>query len=400
RARADVVVIGGGPTGVAAAASACAAAGGSAGLDWPAARRAAAGATAATTRTPAALDGVEVVLGRARLAGPGTVEVDLPGADGAGGPRRIATRRVVLATGTVPALPDVTGLLDTRYRTPDTLLDLPDLPPSVAVVGAGRRGVALAQALARLGATVTLVESAPRLLPWLDEDAAAVVETALRRDGVRLLVGSPVVTVAPTLDGGAWVGTEAGSDVAAGVLVMATGRAPDFAGLDLPSAGVTLEVGGAVRVDDRLRTTTACVLAAGAVTGRRGGASMARTAGSNAVARLRPARWTPAVTIVSVPAQPSVVVVGLTQAQAASRPGGAVVHELSGSAGLVRVVVTPGREPQVLGATVVTPGAADAAAAVALVMSAGLPPQHLADVAVPGTALAAVAAALALPPRP
>ncbi len=352
------------------------------------------------TRTSAALDGVEVVLGRARLAGPGAVEVDLPGADATGGPRRIATRRVVLATGTVPALPDVTGLRDTRYLTPDTLLDLPDLPPSVAVVGAGRRGVALAQALARLGATVTLVESAPRLLPWLDEDAAAVVETALRRDGVRLLVGSPVVTVAPTLDGGAWVGTQAGSDVAAGLLVMATGRAPDLAGLDLPSAGVMLEVGGAVRVDDRLRTSAASVLAAGAVTGRRGGASMARTAGSNAVARLRPARWTPAATIVSVPAQPSVAVVGLTQVQAARRPGGAVVHELTGSAGLVRVVVSPGREPQVLGAIVVTPGAGDAAAAVALVMSAGLPPQRLADLAGPGTALAAVAAALALPPRP
>jgi mercuric reductase len=430
RAPADVVVIGGGPTGAAAAASARAASGGSArvvlvdddlrgprpvagrpvaallreaaaaGLAWDAVRQASVGAAAARTRTSRPLDGVEVVLGRARLAGPGTVEVDLPGADAAGEPLRLPTRRVVLATGTVAALPDVTGLLDTRYVTPDTVLDLPDLPPSVVVVGAGRRGVALAQALARLGATVTLVESGSQLLPWLDADAAGVVETALRRDGVRLLAGSPVVTVAPTLDGGVWVGTEAGSDVAADLLVVATGRAADVAGLDLPPAGVALDTAGAVRVDERLRTSAPAVLAAGAVTGRRGDVSMARTAGSNAVARMRLARWTPAVRLTTVPTQPAVAVVGLTEEQAAGRSPGALVHELTGSAGLVRVVVTAGRDARLLGATIVTPGAGDAAAAAALVMSAGLSPDHLADLAEPGTALAAVAAALAVPSRP
>jgi pyruvate/2-oxoglutarate dehydrogenase complex dihydrolipoamide dehydrogenase (E3) component len=429
RAQADVVVIGGGPTGVAAAASARAASGGSArvvlvddgahgprpvagrpvaallreaaaaGLGWDAARTAARSALAdAGTPDAAALDGVRVVLGRASLAGRGTVEVERAGADAAGGPLRIATKRVVLATGSAPALPDVTGLVDTRYVTPDTLLDVVDLPPTVAVVGAGRRGVALAQALARFGVTVTLVDAEERVLPGLDADVSATIETALRKDGVRLLLGSRVVKVAPTLDGGAWVGTEAGSDVAAELLVVTTGRRADLAGLDLPSAGVTVGRAGAVTVDDRLRTSEPTVLAAGPVAGRRPDLRMARLAGANAVARLRAARWTPGPLVLSVQTHPAVAVVGVGESEAA-RTEGARVHELVGSSGLVRVVVSGGRDPRVLGATVVTTGAADAAAVAALVIAGGLPPQRLADLAEPGTALATLAAALARPGR-
>ncbi|MBI4941394.1 MAG: FAD-dependent oxidoreductase, partial [Actinobacteria bacterium] len=280
----------------------------------------------------------------------------------------------------------------------DTLLDVTDLPPTVAVVGAGRRGVALAQALARFGVTVTLVDAEERVLPRLDADVSATIETALRKDGVRLLLGSPVVKVAPTLDDGAWVGTEAGSDVAAELLVVAPGRRADLAGLDLPSAGVTVGKAGAVTVDDRLRTSEPTVLAAGPVAGRRPDLGMARLAGANAVARLRAARWTAEPLVLSVQTHPSVAVVGIGEDEA-GRTEGARVHELVGSSGLVRVVVSGGRDPRLLGATVVTTGAADAAAVAALVIAGGLPPQRLADLAEPGTALATLAAALARPGR-
>ncbi len=182
------------------------------------------------------------------------------------------------------------------------------------------------------------------------------------------------------------------------LLVLTTGRAPDLVGLDLPTARVTVGADGAVTVDDRLRTSNHDVLAVGAVTGRRTDLAAARLAGANTVARLRLARWTPEPAVTSVPTQPAVAVVGLTEAVAVRRRPDAVVHELTGSNGLVRLVVPPDRS-RLLGATVVTPGAADAAVAALLAMSAGLAPQRLADLAEPGTALATVAAALGRPGR-
>lgn len=444
RARADVVVIGGGPTGAAAAAAARAAAGASARVvlvddspggprpaplpplaaalraaalaapenpggppGWDAVRRAAAAARTPAPARPGSglLAGVEVVHGRAGFAGGGagsvTVEVTVTGADAAGGPLRLPARRVVLATGTVPALPDVKGLLDTRHVTPDTLLDLDDLPPSVAVVGAGPRGVALAQALARLGRTVTLVEAADRVLPGEDPAVSDAVDTVLRRDGVRLVLGSPVVTLAPTLDGGAWVGARTGSDVAAELLVVATGRRPDLAGLDLPGVGVRLDADGDVAVDDRLRTSNPAVLAVGRVTGHPADGATARLAGANALARLRPARLAgPAARTRTVPTDPPVAVVGIGEARAARRPGGALVHEAAGPGRLAQIVVEPGPERRLLGVTLVAPGAPDAAAAAALALAAGAGADRLADLAAPGSALAAVAEALAAPARP
>ena len=426
RLQADVVVIGGGPSGVAAAAAARHASGGSAsvvlvddgpfgprpvaarsiaallreaadaGLTWSQARAAAAAALGDTADPDApALAGVRVLAGRASL-GPGRVDVEP--ADPEADPVRVTTRRVVLATGSAPALPDVTGLAETRYVTPDTLLDLADLPQTVAVVGAGRRGTALAQALARLGATVTLVDGEDRPLARFDPDAAALVEAALRKDGVRLLIGSPVVKVAPTLDDGAWVGTEAGNDVAAELLVVATGRRADLARLDLPSAKVAVGKRGWVTTDDRLRTSNHDVLAVGPVAGRRHDLPMARLAGANAVARLRAARWTPEPLVVSVPTDPPVAAVGVAEPEAVGRPD-AAVHELLGPAGLVRLVTTTGRDARLLGATAAADDAADVATAAVLAITAGLPPHRIADLAEPGTALSTIAKALAREPR-
>jgi pyruvate/2-oxoglutarate dehydrogenase complex dihydrolipoamide dehydrogenase (E3) component len=78
-------------------------------------------------------------------------------------------------------------------------------------------------------------------------------------------------------------------------------------------------------------------------------------------------------------------------------PERGVVHELTGPSGLVRLVVTSGPDPRLLGATVVTTGAREIAATLALAVRTGLAVQHLADLAEPGTALAAVTAALATP---
>ena len=181
-------------------------------------------------------DGVEFVPGRARLAGGGLVTIDSAGAVVAGRvPQRLRAERIVLATGDEPALPEATGFTETRYLTTATVLGLAELPPSMIVLGGGPQGCEFAQAFARFGVQVTLVESADRLLPCEYPDASDLVTRSLRADGVRVFTASPVTTVAPTLDGGAWLGIGPGGDVAAESLFLATGRQAAVRGLDLPA---------------------------------------------------------------------------------------------------------------------------------------------------------------------
>jgi pyruvate/2-oxoglutarate dehydrogenase complex dihydrolipoamide dehydrogenase (E3) component len=353
-------------------------------------------------------DGVDFVAGRARLEGDGTVSVDAIGPSAAGSvPERLRAARIVLATGDEDRLPELTGLTETRYFTAATVLGLADLPPSMVVIGGGPQGCELAQAFARFGVQVTIVEAAERLLPQEHPEASELVTQALRTDGVRVFTASPAVTVAPTLDGGAWVGIGPGGDVAAEALIIATGRRPALRGLDLPAAGVTLSDRGWVRVDERLATSGPGVLAVGRVTGLLPhGATdpvMARVAGINAVARKPRARWSPVGLPRVVRTLPEVATVGLACADAASVPGarvsalplGGLEHALLGNspAGLVSLVGGPptaARGPiglpgrgipvsRLLGATVVGPQAGELAGLVAVALRAGLTVEELAD---------------------
>lgn len=241
------------------------------------------GATADAIVAALAADG-GLVPGSAWFLGPDQVLVEPLGAP-ARLPVPLAVRaaRVILAIGSVPVLPDIAGLDETAFLTVDTLdalLDEPAPPPAAVVLGAGRTGCALAQALARVGSTVTLVEVAGRVLPRCAPEISGIIAAALRRDGVRLITGARIVTVAPTLDGGAWVGTGGGEDVAADRLIVATGHRAAVDGLNLPMAGIELAASGrAPVVDARLRTSNHRVFAAGAVVGTAGAADAAAAMG-------------------------------------------------------------------------------------------------------------------------
>jgi len=356
-------------------------------------------------------DGVDLLLGRARLVGRGGVAIEVPGAAGAAGapgPGLIRARRIVLATGEEDRLPDVNGLLETRHLTASTLLGLGELPPTMVVLGGGPHGCELAQALARFGVHVTLLEGAGRLLPGEHPEASALVTAALREDGVRVFTGAPAVKVAPTLDGGAWVGTGSGGDLAAEALLLATGRRAAVRGLDLPAAGVGLTDEGWVRVGSRLATTGAGVLAAGRVTGLlphgTTDAVMARVAGANAAARRPRAAWTAAGLPRVVRTEPAVGVVGLGPAAAGSVPG-ARVSDLpyrgldralcsDRAGGLISLVAGPHRTPgwgarrpagragagsPLLGVGIVGPQAGELVGLAALALRSGLTVEELAE---------------------
>ncbi len=145
--------------------------------------------TIAPVDSPEALEsaGVRVLAGDLRFTGDGEAEVD-----GAA----VRFRQALVATGSAPALPDLPGLVDADPLTSETVWGLETLPARLVVLGGGTIGCELAQAFARLGAGVALLEVGPRLLLGEDPAAAAVVERALVADGVRVVTGATPTAVA------------------------------------------------------------------------------------------------------------------------------------------------------------------------------------------------------------
>ena len=142
------------------------------------------------------------------------------------------------------------------------------LPSSLAVVGAGAVGCELAQAFARLGADVTLIEAAGRVLPQEDPEASAAVAGRFADEGVRVLTGEAVEGISPVGEGGCGVRVELGNGgtVESEGLLVAVGRRANVEGLGLDAAGVAYGLDG-ISVDRYLRTTAKGIYSAGDVTG-------------------------------------------------------------------------------------------------------------------------------------
>ncbi len=249
--------------------------------------------------------GVDVFLGEGRFAGPDTIEV-------AG--QTLRFKRAVLATGARAARPDTPGLAEAGYLTNETVFNLTELPQRLVVIGGGPIGCELAQAFARLGSQVTLIEKSQQLLGREDEAAARLVQASLELDGVRVLLDSVVERVTsvepfpvpsppssgerarvrgpdgeetlptqeaeertpnplPSKARGEGTGTKtifvrrSGEtiEVAADEILVAAGRTPNVEGLNLETIGVQYDRAKGVVVDDRLRTTNPRIFAAGDV---------------------------------------------------------------------------------------------------------------------------------------
>jgi pyruvate/2-oxoglutarate dehydrogenase complex dihydrolipoamide dehydrogenase (E3) component len=179
----------------------------------------------------------------------------------------IRARRFVIATGSKPAIPPVPGLGKAPYLTNESLFDLTRRPQRLVVLGAGPIGMEMAQAHARLGCEVIVLE--PKLvLAREDQEAARVVRLALERDGVVFRVGIEVTSVSGAdeklqvriTDGGR------AETIDCSHILVATGRKPSVEGLDLDKAGVAFTPQG-VTVDRKLKTSNRKVYAIGDVTG-------------------------------------------------------------------------------------------------------------------------------------
>jgi pyruvate/2-oxoglutarate dehydrogenase complex dihydrolipoamide dehydrogenase (E3) component len=251
--------------------------------------------------------GIDVIHERARFADDHTLELD--------GGRRISGRRLVIATGSAPAVPEVAGLDAVRFLTNKNVFDLQRLPERLAVLGGGAVGLELAQAFQRLGSEVTVLELADRLLPQDEPEAGAAIAHAFESEEIDIRLGATVTTVEER--GREIVLRVDGTEVVCDELLLAAGRK---ASLDSLGLELALER-GYVKVDRRCRTSLPHVYAAGDITGGYQFTHVAshegRIAGANAAgkrARLDE-RVVPWVTFTD----PEIAHVGLTEAQARER---------------------------------------------------------------------------------
>lgn len=203
--------------------------------------------------------GVRVIEEAGRFVGRDTVVA---------GDYEIRARRFVIATGSSPFVPPIPGLDTVPYLTNETLFDLTKLPQHLIVVGGGPIGMEMAQAHRRLGSQVTVIEGM-RALGKDDPELAAIVLERIRGEGVRILEGTKVVSVAKK-GRGVSIACETADGpltVEGTAILVATGRAANVSGLGLDEAGIAYERRG-IKTGDNLRTSNKRVYAVGDVAGR------------------------------------------------------------------------------------------------------------------------------------
>jgi pyruvate/2-oxoglutarate dehydrogenase complex dihydrolipoamide dehydrogenase (E3) component len=205
--------------------------------------------------------GVEVVQGTARFVAPRTLAVE---------GRTLTAKRVVIATGSRPAIPKLAGLEGVPYFTNETIFESTDQPGHLLVLGGGPIGLELAQAFVRLGSRVTVVAASPTVLPREDDELAALLAARLAADGITILTSAMAMAVRRTTDGVALAIDGAGNGAAREIqreiqgthLLVATGREARTETLDLGAGHVVIGDHG-IEVDEHLRTSAEGVWACG-----------------------------------------------------------------------------------------------------------------------------------------
>ena len=259
--------------------------------------------------------GVDLFFGTARFSGADRVAVE--GAT-------LRFRRAIIATGSRPRVPAIPGLQEAGYLTNETIFSLAELPRRLAVIGGGPLGCELAQAFARFGSKVTLVEAASRVLPQAEPEASEIVARALARDGVALMAGRQVIKVVRRgAEKAVELANSSGQEkISAGEILIGTGREAAIEDLDPEAAHVAYDKSTGIKVDDFLRTSNRRIYAAGDVaTAARfthTADAAARIAVSNALFGTR-RRFSALVPVSVVYTSPEVAQAGLGVTQAKSR---------------------------------------------------------------------------------
>ncbi|MCY9667614.1 mercury(II) reductase [Paenibacillus alginolyticus] len=329
--------------------------------------------------------GFELIRGEATFADEKTIEVS---------GRKVTAKRFLIATGASPSIPDIQGLMDVAYLTSTSLLELKQLPKTLAVIGSGYIALELGQLFHNLGSDVTLMQRSPRILKEYDLEISEAVTKAITEQGIHLITGvtydrieanSDLKQVHISVDGEKKV-------IEVEQLLIATGRKPNIEALNLNAANVNIGFKGEIVVDDFLNTSNPRIYAAGDVTMGPQFVYVAayegRIAADNAIGGLEKKvnlEAVPGVTFTS----PSVATVGLTEEQAKAKgyevktsilpldsvPRALVNRETTG----VFKLVADSKSLTVLGVHIVAENAGDVIYAATLAVKFGLTVEDLRD---------------------
>jgi len=325
--------------------------------------------------------GVQVIRAFARFTSPREVE--------AGG-KIIRARRFVIATGSHPTIPELPGLEAIPYLTNETIFAQTERPDHLLILGGGPIAVEMAQAHRRLGCAVTVIARS-RVLSRADPEAAAVVLATLRAEGVEVLEGRDIARLLPTPQGLEAVLND-GTTLTGSHLLIATGRTPAIAQLDLPAAGVAYSDKG-VTVGPNLRSSNRRIYAVGDVAG---GLQFTHVAGAHAGVVIKqmlfslPAKQASVVPMVTY-TDPELAQIGLTETEARVKyPDVQVIRQEflhndravtdGKTVGFLKLMLLKGRP---VGVTLVGIGAGELIGLWALAMTSGLKVGALAGMIAP-----------------
>ncbi len=320
--------------------------------------------------------GVDCIAGEGRIISPHEVEVD---------GRILSARKIIVATGARPLVPNIAGLGEVDYLTSDNLWELKKLPKKLVVLGGGPIGAEMAQAFARLGSDVSIVEMAPHILPREDDDVIAFAEEKFAAEKIKLFTGH----TAQRFEKGKLICTQGGEEVTLPFdqVILALGRRANVTGFGLEELGVNITKGGTVEANPFLQTSVPSIYVCGDVTGPY---QFTHTASHQA--------WYAAVNALFSPLKkfkvdyrvipwatftdPEIARVGLNEKDARAQN---IAYEIatydmkgldraiadSEAHGFIKVLVAPGKD-KILGATIVGPQAGDLIAEYVLAMKHGL----------------------------
>ena len=327
--------------------------------------------------------GVEVIEGTAKMVSPWAVEV----VRNSGESERLSARSIVIATGARPFVPPIPGIEDVGYLTSDNVWALRELPKRLVVLGGGPIGSELTQAFARLGAQVTQVEMAPRLLMREDVDVSELVVQRFRAEGVKVLLGHTAKQFVIEDGEKILVAAHAGADVRIpfDALLVAVGRAANLKGYGLEELGISAS--RTIETNAFLQTKYPNIYAAGDVAGpfqfTHTAAHQAWYAAVNALFDpFKKFRADYSVIPWATFIEPEVARVGINELEAGERniPCEVTRYEIddldraiadSEAHGFIKVLTVPGKD-KILGVTIVGEHAGDLIAEYVLAMRHGI----------------------------
>jgi dihydrolipoamide dehydrogenase len=220
--------------------------------------------------------GVPVVIGTAKLTSPNQVAIDF----GDGKEQVFGAKKIIIATGSVARRYDIPGAYGSGVLTTKELLDLTELPKSLAIIGRSVTALELATVWANLGCDVSIIARRPRFLPGEDEELAAYIQHILEKDGVKIYAGVNVERIDDSEKGKLITISNNGvkQNVEAQFVVFALGQSPLIKDLGLEDAGIDI-TGGRIKTNEKMETGVSGIYAAGDVTGEMMLASVAMSQG-------------------------------------------------------------------------------------------------------------------------